>query len=43
MVIGSVAAVAAGQMTLDVDVAAVTRLRDHEDSVLASAGMLGSR
>lgn len=42
MVIGSVAAVAAGQMTLDVDVAAVTRLRDHEDSVLASAGMLGS-
>lgn len=41
-VIGSVAAVAAGQMSLHLDTAATVRLRGHDDAVLASAGMLGS-
>jgi hypothetical protein len=42
MVIGAVAAVAAGQMVLRLDVAATARLKSNPDGVLASAGMLGS-
>ena len=41
-VIGDVVSVAAGQMQLRLDIAAIAALKQAEDAVLASAGMLGS-